>query len=116
MSLQLDCTVLVVAPSFAVQLMPLSVTQSIERQMIRLMNDELTRLWKEAVMAYFKELYEHLPGGTKENLNQDSSCPGQNGHLPNTRQKHNCQSQLAQYHCSIVLLIIHLYAKGAKNL
>jgi hypothetical protein len=24
-------------------------------------------MWKEAVEAYFKEIYNHLPGGTKEN-------------------------------------------------
>jgi hypothetical protein len=31
------------------------------------MNGELERLWKEAVMAYFKILFWDLPAGTEEN-------------------------------------------------
>jgi hypothetical protein len=31
------------------------------------MNDELDRIFKEAVVAYFKVLSQHLPGGAKEN-------------------------------------------------
>jgi hypothetical protein len=37
-------------------------------------NDKLKRMWKE-IVAYFKVLSQHLPGGTEknhENLNQDS--------------------------------------------
>jgi hypothetical protein len=30
-------------------------------------SDELERMWKEAVMAYFKVLSRHFPGGTEEN-------------------------------------------------
>jgi hypothetical protein len=30
------------------------------------MNDELQRMWKDAVMVYFKALSQHLPGQTKE--------------------------------------------------
>jgi hypothetical protein len=41
-------------------------------------NDELEKIWKEAVMTYFKVESRHSPGGTKdnaENLSQDSrSC------------------------------------------
>jgi hypothetical protein len=39
------------------------------------MNNESKRMWKEAVLALFKELSQHLPGGTEENhkkLSQDS--------------------------------------------
>jgi hypothetical protein len=31
------------------------------------MNDELSRMWKEATVAYFKMLSQHLPAGTKKN-------------------------------------------------
>jgi hypothetical protein len=31
------------------------------------MNDKLERVWKEAVVAYFKVISRHLPGGTDEN-------------------------------------------------
>jgi hypothetical protein len=31
------------------------------------MNDDIVRIWKEAVVAYFKVLSRHLPGGTDEN-------------------------------------------------
>jgi hypothetical protein len=31
------------------------------------MNDELEMVWKEAVVAYFKVLSRHFPGGTDEN-------------------------------------------------
>jgi hypothetical protein len=31
------------------------------------MNKELEGTWKEAVMACFKILYQHLPAGTEEN-------------------------------------------------
>jgi hypothetical protein len=42
-------------------------------------NDELERMWKEAPVAKFKMLSQHLLGGTEENhenLNQDSQSPG----------------------------------------
>jgi hypothetical protein len=29
-------------------------------------NDELERMWKEAVMSCFKELSHYLPGGTED--------------------------------------------------
>jgi len=31
------------------------------------MNDEFKRMWNEAIVAYFKELYEHLHVITEEN-------------------------------------------------
>jgi hypothetical protein len=31
------------------------------------MNNELERIWKEVVMAWFKVLFKHLPGETEEN-------------------------------------------------
>jgi hypothetical protein len=33
-------------------------------------------IWKEAVLVQFDVLFQHLPGATKENLSQDSGCPG----------------------------------------
>jgi hypothetical protein len=32
-----------------------------------MLNNELERMWKEAVISKFKVLSLHLPGGTKEN-------------------------------------------------
>jgi hypothetical protein len=37
------------------------------------MNDELKRMWKKAVVAYFKEIYLRLPGETEENLLEHQS-------------------------------------------
>jgi hypothetical protein len=34
-------------------------------------NNELERMWKEAVMVYFEALSRHLPGGTEENHEND---------------------------------------------
>jgi hypothetical protein len=31
------------------------------------MDSELERIWKEAVVAYFRALSQHLPGGNMEN-------------------------------------------------
>jgi hypothetical protein len=45
------------------------------------MNDELERMWKEAVVAKFKVLlFRHFPGGTEKNQNvsQHSLSPGRN--------------------------------------
>jgi hypothetical protein len=33
------------------------------------MNDKLERIWKEAAVAYFKDLSRYLPGETEENHN-----------------------------------------------
>jgi hypothetical protein len=33
------------------------------------MNNELERIWKEAVMTWFKVISQHLPGGTEEATN-----------------------------------------------
>jgi hypothetical protein len=42
------------------------------------MNNELERVWKEVVVAKFKILFQHLPGGTEENHEKlkDSWSPG----------------------------------------
>jgi hypothetical protein len=36
-------------------------------------NDELERMWKEAVVALFKVLSRHLPGGSEENHEKPQS-------------------------------------------
>jgi hypothetical protein len=36
-------------------------------------NDELERIWKSAVTAYFKVLSWHSPGGTEKNNNKSQS-------------------------------------------
>jgi hypothetical protein len=36
-------------------------------------NNELERMWKEAVMAKFKVLSQHLPGRTEENHKKPQS-------------------------------------------
>jgi len=33
-------------------------------------NGELERMWKDAVVAYFRALSLHLPGGTEENFEE----------------------------------------------
>jgi hypothetical protein len=38
----------------------------------RLINNELERMWKEAIVAKFKVLSRHLPGGTEENHKKQS--------------------------------------------
>jgi len=35
---------------------------------------ELERIWEEAVVACFRVLSCHSPGGTEENISQDSHC------------------------------------------
>jgi hypothetical protein len=35
-------------------------------------SDELERIWKEVVVAYFKVLSWHLPGGTEKNHKKTS--------------------------------------------
>jgi hypothetical protein len=37
------------------------------------MNNKLEGIWKEAVMAQFKVLSHHLPGGTEENQEKPMS-------------------------------------------
>jgi hypothetical protein len=42
------------------------------------MNDEVERMWKESVVAYFKSTTQHSPGGIEEtmkDIRQDSQCP-----------------------------------------
>jgi hypothetical protein len=39
----------------------------------RLMNNQLERIWKEAVMVLFKVLSWHLPGGNTENHTKSQS-------------------------------------------
>lgn len=45
-------------------------TRSIYHLALRLMNDELERRWKEAIVAHSKVLSRNSSGGTEEN--QDS--------------------------------------------
>jgi hypothetical protein len=63
------------------------------------MNDELGATWKEAVVAYFKVLFQHMPSCTDEstvklghyNKTQD---------LPNMKQEYkqpNCDIQLVSF-------------------
>jgi hypothetical protein len=41
-----------------------------------LMNDELERIWKEAVVTSFNVIPRHFPGWNKENLSQDCRSQG----------------------------------------
>jgi hypothetical protein len=38
-----------------------------------IMNNNLERIWKEAVLAQFKVLSRHLPGSTEENHKEPQS-------------------------------------------
>jgi hypothetical protein len=52
---------------FTVHLKMVPIAQTTLHQMEGFMNDELERMCKEGVMAYFKVLCQNLPGGTEEN-------------------------------------------------
>jgi hypothetical protein len=57
-----------------------SIAQNFQRRMVGFwLNDELKSIWKEAVLAYFKEPLRNYRGKTEENhiLKQDSRCPNQ---------------------------------------
>jgi hypothetical protein len=54
-----------------VYLTTLSVAQTLWRRMIK--NNELQRMQKEVIVAYFKVLSRHLPGGTEENRRKHQS-------------------------------------------
>jgi hypothetical protein len=45
---------------------------------VRMTGNELERIWKEVITAYFKVVSRHLPGGTDENHenSQGSLSPG----------------------------------------
>jgi hypothetical protein len=54
----------------------LPVTQSIQHQIVGwLVNNELERMWKEAVLAQHDVIFWQLHEGTEEK--QDSWCPSQ---------------------------------------
>jgi hypothetical protein len=62
-----------------VYLATLSVTQNAYRQMFRqLVNDELERVWKEAILTYSKVLSQYSHGETEVNHEQphESQYPG----------------------------------------
>jgi hypothetical protein len=66
-------------------------------------NDQLERMWKKAVVAYFKVLSRHSPGGTEENheiLSQDSRCPVRylNTGLPEYEAGVLCDSRVMMLH------------------
>jgi hypothetical protein len=49
-----------------------------------LTNNSLSRMWKEAVVALFKKLFRHLPGGNEGNIFQLSA---RRTNCENTKQK-----------------------------
>jgi hypothetical protein len=56
-------------------------------------NDELERIWKEAVLALFQVLSQHLTGELRklmENLSQDSQSPGRDLNLGPPKYKQEC--------------------------
>jgi hypothetical protein len=67
---------------------------------------ELEKMWKEVVMAKFKVLSWHIPGGTEEihkNLSQDSQCPSRNLNPVPPENKAGVLS--TRPHCSVTRII-----------
>jgi len=62
-----------------------SVAHNIQRPVTKsLTNNSLSRMRKEAVLALFKKLSHHLPGGNEGNIFQSS---GRRTNCENTKQK-----------------------------
>jgi hypothetical protein len=82
-----------------------SSTPSVLKRSVTLeyMANELERIWKEAVMARFKVLRQHLPEGTnkshKKKLPTIVGVPAmiRTGHVPEERQKSHHLSQFARF-------------------
>lgn len=54
-------------------------TLSVARTMvsvIELLNDRLERMQKDPVVAYFKVLFRHSPGGKNKDISYNGRCPG----------------------------------------
>jgi hypothetical protein len=68
------------------------------------MDIEMERMWKEAVVAWFKGLSRRLPGGTEDKV--DASDEIRNIHLPNTSQKHCRPRRLAR--CYLMLQVVNI--------
>jgi hypothetical protein len=47
--------------------------QLLRRMVERLVNDELERVWKEALVGYLKYIWRNFHGGTKENHEKPQS-------------------------------------------
>lgn len=62
------------------------------------MNDELRKVWKEAVMTYFKGLTLHFPEGTERN------------HEKLSRDSHPTYRLRIKIYVEVVLLPIHIYS------
>jgi hypothetical protein len=90
--------------------MMVSGTEIIQRRMTgRLMNEELERKWKRAVVAYFRLRALHSPGGTDESQKTPGKTVGvpaqmRTSHLPNTSQK--------GYHLNLFALNDSLFTLG----
>jgi hypothetical protein len=69
-------------------------------------SNELERMWKEAVMASFKVLSRHFPGGTAEttkNLSQDSWSLGRDLNLGPT--EHEAEELTTKLRCSVLYVL-----------
>jgi hypothetical protein len=70
--LTVDVPMLFVLFTSVIYLLMLSVTKTVVLNDLFIVNIELERIWKEAVMAQFKVVFWHVHVGTEENL---SLCP-----------------------------------------
>jgi hypothetical protein len=66
---------------------------------------ESENIGEEAVVTYFKALFQNLPGWAEENLSQDNWCPSRTSVFPNTGQSHWQLNQLAELYKVVGLII-----------
>ena len=70
-----DAPMLFVVCTSVIYLLMLSVTKTLVLNDLFTANNELERIWKEAVMVQFKVVFWHVPVGTGENLSLCSQYP-----------------------------------------
>jgi len=70
-----DAPMLFVLCTSVIYLLMLSVTKTAVLDDLFTVNNELERIWREAVMAQFKVVFWHVPLGTGENLSLCSQYP-----------------------------------------
>jgi hypothetical protein len=67
-------------------------------------DNELVETWKKAIVAYFKELFHHLPGKTTKNVIQGNPCSSQDSNWTVSEHKSEALS-----FCGLVFLSRYYY-------